>query len=171
MKSKIYKAFLILLPISIILNIIFIVMVTQNQTMKKDYYLTQVNYPLYELNLVIQNQVDNGWKEPQLVTYQLDKVRNNILDSTFTNNFANDLLDENEKLLLNKVYNYLKHLPKNDLFAIGTWSESDNEYLLKVGEALKISNYVSYDLPEQNWDNVMKQWELLAKELDKQFKN
>lgn len=158
-----------MLPISLLLNLFFVVTFTENNSRKQGYFIYNLNLKLYELNLVINNQKENDWQDPQIVMNQLDKVKGLLVDSVITNNFASNVLNDKEKKMLLNIYNFLEPLPKNDLFEVEKWDEADTEYILRVGEALSLSNYTANSFPEQNWSSVVKQWEQLVKAFETDF--
>ncbi|MCR8852501.1 hypothetical protein [Lysinibacillus fusiformis] len=162
-KSNIYKALLILLPISLLLNLFFVVKFTENNSRKQEYFIYNLNLKLYELNLAINNQKENDWQDPQIVMNPLEKVKDILVDSVITNNFASSVLNDEEKKMLQSIYNFLEPLPKSDLLEVGKWEEADTEYILRVGEALSLSNYTANSFPVQSWSSVVKQWEQLVK--------
>ncbi|MBX8943077.1 hypothetical protein HCH28_03830 [Lysinibacillus sp. K60] len=100
---------------------------------------------------------------------QLDKVKGLLVDSVITNNFASSVLNDKEKKMLLSIYNFLEPLPKSDLFEVEKWGKADTEYILRVGEALSLSNYTANSFPEQNWSSVVKQWEQLVKAFETDF--
>ncbi|WP_255600609.1 hypothetical protein [Lysinibacillus sp. K60] len=168
-KTKIYKALLILLPISLLLNLFFVVTFIENNSRKQEYFIYNLNLKLYELNLAINNQKENDFQDPQIVMIQLDKVKGLLVDSVITNNFASSVLNDKEKKMLLSIYNFLEPLPKSDLFEVEKWGKADTEYILRVGEALSLSNYTANSFPEQNWSSVVKQWEQLVKAFETDF--
>ncbi|EFI68465.1 hypothetical protein BFZC1_10367 [Lysinibacillus fusiformis ZC1] len=100
---------------------------------------------------------------------QLEKVEGFLVDSVITNNFASSVLNEKEKKMLRSISNFLEPLPKSDLFEVEKWEEADTEYILRVGEALSLSNYTANSFPEQSWSSVVKQWEQLVEAFETDF--
>jgi len=141
----------------------------ENNSRKQEYFIYNLNLKLYELNLAINNQKENDFQDPQIVMIQLDKVKGLLVDSVITNNFASSVLNDKEKKMLLSIYNFLEPLPKSDLFEVEKWGKADTEYILRVGEALSLSNYTANSFPEQNWSSVVKQWEQLVKAFETDF--
>ncbi|WP_312128808.1 hypothetical protein [Lysinibacillus capsici] len=158
-----------MLPISLLLNLFFVVTFIENNSRKQEYFIYNLNLKLYELNLAINNQKENDFQDPQIVMIQLDKVKGLLVDSVITNNFASSVLNDKEKKMLLSIYNFLEPLPKSDLFEVEKWGKADTEYILRVGEALSLSNYTANSFPEQNWSSVVKQWEQLVKAFETDF--
>jgi len=151
------------------LNLFFVVTFIENNSRKQEYFIYNLNLKLYELNLAINNQKENDFQDPQIVMIQLDKVKGLLVDSVITNNFASSVLNDKEKKMLLSIYNFLEPLPKSDLFEVEKWGKADTEYILRVGEALSLSNYTANSFPEQNWSSVVKQWEQLVKAFETDF--
>ncbi|WP_369355845.1 hypothetical protein [Lysinibacillus capsici] len=158
-----------MLPISLLLNLFFVVTFIENNSRKQEYFIYNLNLKLYELNLAINNQKENDFQDPQIVMIQLDKVKGLLVDSVITNNFASSVLNDKEKKMLLSIYNFLEPLPKSELFEVEKWGKADTEYILRVGEALSLSNYTANSFPEQNWSSVVKQWEQLVKAFETDF--
>lgn len=142
---------------------------SRNNSRKQEYFIYNLNFKLYELNLAINNQKENDWQDPQIVMNQLEKVEGFLVDSVITNNFASSVLNEKEKKMLRSISNFLEPLPKSDLFEVGKWEEADTEYILRVGEALSLSNYTANSFPQQSWSSVVKQWEQLVEAFETDF--
>jgi len=151
------------------LNLFFVVTFIENNSRKQEYFIYNLNLKLYELNLAINNQKENDFQDPQIVMIQLDKVKGLLVDSVITNNFASSVLNDKEKKMLLSIYNFLEPLPKSELFEVEKWGKADTEYILRVGEALSLSNYTANSFPEQNWSSVVKQWEQLVKAFETDF--
>ncbi|WHP43020.1 hypothetical protein QIX46_08415 [Lysinibacillus boronitolerans] len=151
------------------MNLFFVVTFIENNSRKQEYFIYNLNLKLYELNLAINNQKENDFQDPQIVMIQLDKVKGLLVDSVITNNFASSVLNDKEKKMLLSIYNFLEPLPKSDLFEVEKWGKADTDYILRVGEALSLSNYTANSFPEQNWSSVVKQWEQLVKAFETDF--
>ncbi|WP_416141558.1 hypothetical protein ACM1TL_03900 [Lysinibacillus capsici] len=168
-KSNLNKAVFILLIISILLNIFFVGSWASNNARKQEYFIYNLNQKLYELNLAINKQKENDWQDPQVLINQIEKIRVVIVDSVITNNFASSVLNNGEKEMLRRIFNFLEPLPKTDLFEVEEWDEADTEYIIRIGKVLSLSNYTTNSFPKQNWNTIVKQWEQLDKSLAIEF--
>nr|WP_106779266.1 hypothetical protein [Lysinibacillus timonensis] len=162
----------IILVFSLCAFVIFLLTMKINnvRSEQKEYIYQEIHYPLYLLNAAITDQRDIGWEEPQIIINQLDKVRTSILSTVKFDHFASDVLNKDEVLLLEEIYEYLKRLPQNELFELAKWDDEDTDYVDLVGEAL---SHAGFDLRESNpyeWEDMVKQWRLLEQALSEQLK-
>lgn len=159
----------VLFRISISLNIFLIAIVAcgiiKMNFVKEQVLVTEVQNNLVELEGLIENQIDDNWSEPNLVTTELGDVLNGIWLGMTTGKQLG-MLSKSDNDILVHLYSKLIQYPNDELYRFVDLTEEDKknfeelrETLREVGFGLNIS--ISGDI-----DSFLKQ----AEELNEKIK-
>lgn len=159
-KIRIIYSLISLTMISVILFMLYL-----NSWHQKQYFLDNIQYPLVELQGILQQQETEGWNNPQIVSNQLNLILDDLWYGTASHTFPSKGLSKEEMETIQKIASALNQLPTNSNYQLSTWTEEDikkaqfvNQALIKA--ELKMENTISVD-----WDYFMAQCEILQQEL------
>ncbi|MFF2176032.1 hypothetical protein ACFVT8_06175 [Lysinibacillus sp. NPDC058147] len=130
----------VLFRISIGLNIILIAIVawgiiTMN-FVKEQVFITEVQHNLVELEGLIENQIDDNWSEPNLVTTKLGDVMNGIWLGMTTGKQLGTL-SKSDNDILELLYSKLNQYPKDELYRFVDLTEEDKKNFEELRETLR----------------------------------
>lgn len=131
---------------------------------KEQVLVTEVQNNLVELEGLIENQIDDNWSEPNLVTTELGDVLNGIWLGMTTGKQLG-MLSKSDNDILVHLYSKLIQYPNDELYRFVDLTEEDKknfeelrETLREVGFGLNIS--ISGDI-----DSFLKQVEELNEKI------
>lgn len=165
--SKI-KQLIAFLIISNLLTLCFLAYSFVNKdSQQNNYYLDEIQEPLVELQSMIQNQQENNWKHPELVSFQAFKIQKAIKDVLQERHFAHSKLKEEEKLNLREINQGLQRLPQNTSQTIAKWKKKDKQYAQALEKALVLAKIDANETIEGDYKKFMNQCKIVAKEIAK----
>lgn len=165
---KLTKRKKVLFRISIGLNIFLIAIVawgiiTMN-FVKEQVFITEVQYNLVELEGLIENQIDDNWSEPNLVTTKLGDVMNGIwLGMTTGKQLGTFSKSDND--ILELLYSKLNQYPKDELYRFVDLTEEDKKNFEELRETLREVGLGLNITISANMDSIINQAEKLNEKI------
>lgn len=90
----------------------------------KELFYSEVQFKLIELDGLIENQKENDWTEPNLVTTQLGDVLNGIHVATSSANYTGWLNNDDQETM-ESLNNTLSQYPHDELYEFSVLTQSD----------------------------------------------
>jgi len=130
----------VLFRISIGLNIFLIAIVAwgiiKMNFVKEQVFVTEVQRNLVELEGLIENQIDDNWSKPNLVTTKLGDVLNGIWLGMTTGKQLGTL-SKSDNDILEHFYSKLNQYPKDELYRFVDLTEEDKKNFEELRESLR----------------------------------
>ncbi|MGG0655404.1 hypothetical protein [Rummeliibacillus pycnus] len=163
--SKI-KQLIAFLIISNLLTLCFLAYSFINKDFQQNnYFIEEIQEPLVVLQGMIRNQQENNWKDPELVSFQADKIQNAIRAVLQERHFAHSKLKEEEKSNLREINQILQTLPQNTSQTLAEWKKADKQNALALEKALIHANLDTNETIEGDYKKFMNQCKIVAKEI------
>ncbi|MDW0115220.1 hypothetical protein QT711_18885 [Sporosarcina saromensis] len=164
------KKYKVLLVSSIIANIVFVIALVWGyltvNLMNEQLFYTEVQYKLVELDGLIEQQKENNWSEPNLVTTQLSAVLNGIEVATSSAKYAKWISNE-ERLLMEHLYAALARYPHDELYTFSDVSESDRKDFEALQAELQNIGIGMNMTMSTDWKTFIDKVETFVKELQR----
>lgn len=141
--------------LSLVINVFLIVYLVngflQMSLNHKELFYSEVQYKLIELDGLIENQKENDWTEPNLVTTQLGDVLNGINVATSSANYTGWLKNDDQETM-ESLNNTLSQYPHDELYEFSVLTQSDkNDFedlqlkLQNVGFGMNMTSYNDWE--------------------------
>jgi hypothetical protein len=171
-KIKLSKKKKVLLRISIGLNIFLFAIVAwgiiKMNFVKGQIFVTEVQHNLVELEGLIENQIDDNWSEPNLVTTKLGDVLNGIWLGMTTGKQLGTLSNSENKIL-EHFYSKLNQYPSDELYRFVDLADEDKKNFEELRETLREVGLGLNITISANMDSFINQVEELNKKIKLTF--
>ncbi|MEK5333754.1 MULTISPECIES: hypothetical protein [unclassified Lysinibacillus] len=130
----------VLFRISLGLNIFLIAIIAwgiiKMNFVKEQVLVTEVQHNLVELEGLIDNQIQDNWSNPNLVTTELGDVLNGIWLGMNTGKQLG-MLSNSDNYILEHLYSTLKQYPNDKLYSFAELTEEDKKNFEELRETLR----------------------------------
>lgn len=131
---------------------------------KEQVFITEVQHNLVELEGLIENQIDDNWSEPNLVTTKLGDVMNGIwLGMTTGKQLGTFSKSDND--ILELLYSKLNQYPKDELYRFVDLTEEDKKNFEELRETLREVGLGLNITISANMDSIINQAEKLNEKI------
>lgn len=153
---------------SILLNIVLILMITFkylhiNLAMEQLFF-TEVQDHLVELEGLIEDQKNNNWSEPNLVTTKLGEVLNGTELGINTGTYSK-WISEEDRAVLGKLSSRLRQYPTDNLYEFGEVNQNDQKNFEELQELLREAGLGLNITISKDWDIFMEQVGILERSI------
>ncbi|MFC6334641.1 hypothetical protein ACFP56_18580 [Paenibacillus septentrionalis] len=131
----------------------------------QQFFITQVQGPLVELQGVIEHQQKNGWDEPQIVSNQLQKVLVALEYGLQSYHPPHIAMSQVDYRTLQALARYLRSLPNHRTYSTATWDESAIRQANDLHAALTTAHLKLRTTISNDWDAFMEKAAVLVDEL------